>query len=111
MGKKISFENSRKTIETIFDIIFWINLVSLVFTIFFAMFAGGKLNALSIAETIVGMLLVFYAARQAHKGTIYAGILGLIASVLYLLTPGGLYFYLGIFLIIDSILYIVNFKR
>lgn len=117
MGKKVSFENSRKTVETIFDLIYWFGIISLGLAILLEILHKTgtpniyTVSTKSVIVTAISTAIMYYSARLAHKGKLAAGIIGIIVSVLYIISNNLLNLILGIILLVDSILYIVNFKR
>lgn len=111
------FEKRRKGVEIIFDIIFWFNLISLIVSIAFKIFyLTGKASVDTItyqelAINVVTVIFIFVCSRLAHKGNIAAGIIGVIIAILEIMLAGILWKLIGVLLLIDSIMYLINYKK
>jgi len=114
---KQSFEKRRKGVELIFDIIFWVNLLTLIGAIIFKVLYLLKIasvDIISISDLVVYLitaLVLFFAARMAHNGNVLAGILGIFVAALEIIFAGLLWKIVGILLLIDSVMYLVNYKK
>lgn len=114
--QKKDFEKRRKAIELFFDIIFWANLIGIIISVFFkvAYLTGlATVDIINYSELIsnaIGLILIFIATRLAHSGHIAAGIIGIVVAILESIFAGMLGQVVGIFLGIDSVMYLINYK-
>jgi len=115
--KKDSFEKRRRGVEICFDIMFLLEVISVFVSLIFkiAYFTGiAALDIISNQEIIVGIIIsamLFVCTRLAHKGHYAAGVFGIIGSLLTWFSGGILVFVLSVLLFIDSIIYLINYKR
>ena len=117
MEKSEKFEKRRKSVETIFDIIFIFQVLGLIISIVFkVLFITGIASVdvspvLGIVIDAVFAAFTFLCARLAHHGHIAAGIIGIIVALSEIILAGILWKIVGILLLIDSILYLVNYSK
>ena len=105
------FEKRRKGVESIFKGLFWLNII-LAIGLGVLMFIGQTdILIYPIVVYCVAAVLMFFTSRLAHKGSLAAGIIGIIVGLLELSAASVLSTIIGILLLIDSILYIVYYKK
>lgn len=115
--EKNDFEKRRKGVETLFDVIFWFQLIGLIIAIVLKiLYKTGTINTDLYSYKVLAinfgfLVFLFFATRLAKKGHIAAGIIGLIVGIGELISGGLTGTILGILLIIDSILFLVNYKK
>lgn len=114
---KHGFEKRRKGVELIFDIIFWVNLITLIGAVIFKVLYLLKVasaDIITISNLVVYLIIslfMFFAAKLAHNGNVFAGILGILVAILEIIFAGILWKVVGVLLLIDSIMYLVNYKK
>lgn len=112
-----NFEKRRKEVETIFDIIFWFYLLEIIGYIVFEILYATGIASIDIFEMkefvalLVGLCLMAISARLAHKGHIAAGIIGIIVALIQVFFGGTIGLAIGLFLGIDSIMYLINYNK
>ncbi len=100
--EKNEFEKRRKGVEKLFDILFWFQLGKIETDVY----------SYEVLAVNAGLLvLLFIATRLAKKGHIAAGILGIIVGIVEIIAGGIGGVIIGVLLLIDSIMFLVNYKK
>lgn len=111
------FEKRRKGVEKLFDIIFWIQLIGLILAVVLkVLYLTGKTEVdlysyQVLAINVALLIFIFIATRLAKKGHIAAGIIGIIVGVVEIISGGIVGFIIGMLLLIDSIMFLTNYKK
>jgi len=113
------FESKQKSIVKIFNIIFWCGVIGVAYEIIFKiLFLTNIINHDVTEYTLLHYIIsfiylgvMFACVKFAKKGSIYAGILGIIVGILEILVAGLLWEIIGAILIVDSIVYLVNYNK
>ena len=115
--KNKKFEKRRKGVETLFDVIFWFYLIETVGLILFKIFYVTGLASVDVFNTVqftvllVGLVSMFFSSHLAHKGHVAAGIIGIFVALTQFIFGGLLWKIVGALLAIDSIMYLVYYKK
>lgn len=111
------FEKRRKGVEILLDIIFIFNLIALfVMGIYKVSYLTGKASIdmftnKEIVIHIITTIFLYVSTRLAHKGHILAGFIGIFIAITEILLAGIIWKFVGILLLIDSIVYFVEYKK
>ena len=111
------FEKRRKGVEILLDIIFLFNLISLfVMGIFKVLYLNGQAsvdmyNYKQIIIQCIVTVLLYISTRLAHNGHILAGFIGVFIAIVEILLAGVIWKLVGIVLLIDSIVYFIEYKK
>ena len=114
---KTDFEKRRKSVEKLFNVIFWIQLVAVVAAIILKILyltdsiSEDLFTYVQIIVNIGVVIVLFIATRLAKSGNKAAGIIGIITGIVLFVAEGLMGNILGILLLIDSILFLVNFNK
>lgn len=108
-SKKNNLEKRRKGIEFLFDIIFWFMLIITIEEII--EYIVGSNNLFSLLFVIIPLIIIFFCARLAHMGNIYAGIFGIVIGTFLFLLREIIFSIIGLLLVIDSIMYIMAYSK
>ncbi|MBQ1551051.1 MAG: hypothetical protein IIZ67_03020 [Bacilli bacterium] len=115
--EKNEFEKRRKGVEKLFDILFWFQLVLLVLAIVLkVLYLLGKVEIDVYSYTTLAinaglLVFLFIATRLAKKGHIAAGIIGIIVGIVEIIAGGTVGVIIGLLLLIDSIMFLVNYNK
>ena len=99
------FEKMRKYLQRDFELIFVLDLIfSIPEMIIFP-------SAISIVIGILNFVLLGFGIYYSKKGKMVAGILGIVTGILMILGSSFVTGLLGIFLIIHSVVYLVDYDK
>lgn len=111
------FGKRKKGIETLFDVIFWIYFIEvLVYFLFKILYIVGVASVdIFNWGTILVLLLclgfLYLSIRLVRVGHVAAGFIGIVVALAQIFFGGALGIVIGLLLGIDSILYLVNYKK
>ncbi len=111
------FENRQKGIILLFEILFIYQTACLIVALllklaFMAHIATvDTYTSAEIYGYLEAALLAFCVARLARNGDFVAGVIGIIIGIISLIFGGILWQPIGALLLVDSILYLVNYKK
>jgi len=119
MEKNNKFEKRKKGVVDVFRAIFWVGVIQVTYeTIFRILYFTNLIkydvtnwNSLAYIISFVYLGVVFLCVRLAKKGSVYAGVLGIIFGVVEILVAGTLWKFIGAVLLIDSIMYLVHYNK
>ena len=106
-----NFEKRKKGVELVFKCLFWLNLISALIFVLLMIFGEQAVLLYPVIVFGIAAVLMFFAAKLAHSGHIAAGIIGIIVGLFEFSGGSILSTIIGILLLIDSILYLVNYKK
>lgn len=117
--EKNKFEKRRKGVVEIFNAIFWFGVIGVAGEIILKIFYLTNVLKYDLTEyTIMNYVIsfiylgiMFFCVKLAKKGSIYAGVLGIIFGILEILIAGILWKIIGALLLFDSIMYLVNYNK
>lgn len=119
MEKNNKFEKRKKGVVDVFRAIFWVGVIQVAYeTIFRILYFTNLIkydvtnwNTLAYIISFVYLGVVFLCVKLAKKGSVYAGVLGIIFGIVEILVAGTLWKFIGIVLLIDSIMYLVHYNK
>lgn len=88
--------------ETILKILYLTNVLKYDIT---------EYTLLSYVISFVYLGVMFLCVKLAKKGSMYAGVLGIIIGILNILYSGIIWEIIGALLLIDSIMYLINYNK
>lgn len=104
------FEKRRKGVSLLLNINFIIIIIDLIIAIFLPVSFLLFDKFAYIIKDIVSLVLAFFARKSAKDGKLSAGIIGIIFAMIDL-TGSLILFIMGVLLLLDSILYIKEYKK
>lgn len=105
-------EKRRKGVETIFDMMFMMFIIMVIIEWILGEIDFSTTRGIILAIYLTGAtVLTFIAARLAHHGKISAGVIGIIVGCIAILSRGILDIIAGVLLLIDSVLFIINYEN
>lgn len=117
--EKNKFKKRRKSVVDIFNAIFWCGVIEVAGEIIFKIlyltnvlkYDVTEYTLLSYVISFVYLGVMFLCVKLAKKGSIYAGVLGIIVGILEILIAGLIWKFIGALLLLDSIMYLVNYNK
>lgn len=112
-----NFEKRKKGIIITFNVIFWLSLANFVLQILIAIFGSlaiGKIdlsNYVDLLSYTITTIFMFTSIKLARNGSIGAGIIGVTIAIIEILFAGVVWKIIGILLLIDSIIYLIEYNK
>ena len=116
MGNE-AFEKRRRGIQLLFTIMFWMILVEVFGYVLFKAFYALGISTVDIFNLkdfillLISLAFMLFSTRLASSGNIFAGIIGIIVATIQILFGGIVGQIIGVLLVIDSVLYVINYNK
>ncbi len=113
------FEKRKKGIINILNIMLWAGIIGLAGQIFFKILYLLNLIKYDLTDyTLVGYIIsiiyvvfMFFSVNLAKKGSMAAGIIGIVMGIMEILLGGLIWKIFGALLVIDSIIYLIYYNK